>query len=226
LHRWAIWVNRQHLMRQEVIAADVTKPKIIDPAVFVSNQPNYVAAPVFEGGAVDPYANGGRSGLVRRARDAVEVVMPPAEATARLDDIERRLQREHYTDKVAGAAPTACGTSLPVGTSYAEKLAAIGTPSFNKPIMSAITTAVLLRGDSLDREVLKAEIRACIDANYVHARSDAMERYKSNDYLDEAIDSATSRFGLRSKIERVQHQLTWMTNRRKEWTKQHGLNIR
>jgi hypothetical protein len=209
LHRWAQWLNRQHLLRQDVIAGDVTKPKIVDPAVFVSNQPNYVAAPVFEGGAVDPYANGGRSGLVRRARDAVEVVMPPLEATARLDDIERRLQREHYTGKVAVAS------TLPVGTNYAEKLAAIGAPSFNKPIMSAIATAVLLRGDNLDRAALKAEVRACIDANFVHTRSAQMERYKSNAYLDEAIDSAISRYG-RTDLERARARLAYQAKRQEE----------
>jgi hypothetical protein len=209
MKEWAEWINRQHLLRPDVAAEAVKKPKLVDPAVFVSNQANYVAAPVFDEGAIDPYAGGGRSGFVRRAHDVVEVVMPPDDEVARLDDIERELQRQHYQGR------TAPGAALPIGTTYAEKLAAIGAPSFNRSIMAAISTAVLLHGNRLDVDTVKREIRACVDANYVHARSGEMERYKSNEYLDEAIDSAITRFG-RTDMERLRDRLVFQKRMREE----------
>lgn len=145
-----------------------TLPLRVDLAIFRTVQAHYTAAPVFDGVA-DWLPR--RSGVIRGECDALS--LPPVEVIA--------------------SAPTTQSTDLPIAASVDEALALLGDgeglAGFNRPIWLAVRAAVVQRGNRLDRESLKAAIRAAID-DAPKDRGRDVRKYKASRYLDGEIARA------------------------------------
>jgi hypothetical protein len=150
----------------------------IDPMVFGTVQPLYVARPIFVD-KPDPLPR--RSGLLEGDRDVVTV-----------PEIDMSDPARTFT---AGT-----GLRLEAAAGFESKLALLGDgdglEGFHAPITSGIAAYVSEHGDSFDEEALKEDIRKRIDAApKSQGRTADIKRYKSDAYLDPSIDGAIDRFG-------------------------------
>jgi hypothetical protein len=144
--------------------------KLIDEALFSPVQPHYVGRPIFGHGVVDPVSR--RSGLRRGLEDEVELDIPAPQPCA-------------------AKSGRSIEAGLHVAVGFEEHLAQIGADSFREPIKSAIASYVAgcTDPDAIDREALKAAIRAAIGRADPGDRSPTdIERYKSDEHLDSLID--------------------------------------
>jgi hypothetical protein len=158
LKRWAKHVNK---------SAGI---KLIDEALFSPVQPHYVGRPIFGEGVADPVSR--RSGFRHGLEEEVELVIPTAQPRA--GKSEQLLE--------VGLQPV-------VGVE--QHLAQIGRDGFRGPIKSAIASYVAGCGDpdAFDREALKGAIRTAIDkADPGNRSAGEVERYKSDEHLDDLID--------------------------------------
>jgi len=158
----------------------------VDPAVFHTVQPLYVANPVFIN-CSDPLPR--RSGLLTGESDVV--------AVPEIDMSIPEKPRSKVRGK-SGRKGVAHDFSAPVG--FENKLALLGDgeglEGFNYPITSAIASYVSEFGNDFDEEVLKNDIRQQIDSAPKNpGREEDIERYKSDFYLDSSIQGAINRFG-------------------------------
>jgi hypothetical protein len=161
------------LKRWAIATNQVVGGKLIDPALFNPVQIHYVARPVFNG-MNDPLPR--RSGLRKGLEDSVVLLIPPP-------------------DRKRPAAPSAGGYEP--GAGFESFLAEIGGPrGFRDPIKSAIGSYVATYGSTADAAPLKERIRATIDRADPGPRSaDQIERYRSDQYLDDLIDWTRQQHG-------------------------------
>lgn len=173
LKRWGAHVNQHR------------GSKLIDCALFNDVQPHFIAKPIFVA-CEDPFAT--RSGLVRKARDSVEMVIP--------DIVDQPRPASRNATKPSGGMAAA-------GHGFDHWLAQIGDhpdgDGFNGPIIRAIASHVsMTSSDELDREWLKDRIRERIRETDTSAHTEAYLAEKMSDgYLDAAIDGAIAKFGNR-----------------------------
>lgn len=139
-----------------------------DDAVFRTIQPNYTAAPIFEGVA-DPL-EGVRSGLVVKANGAVD--LPPYSVP--------KPCRRVFSKPVA---PT---------ERLGELLAEIG-PNYHMPIQRAIAYYVRVNGYACDEYELKELVSEAI--MYGAPGKSNKQDYLKNSYLDRSIRGAKRKFG-------------------------------
>lgn len=156
-----------------------------DPAPFRPAQPNYVAAPVFDG--VDDLLAGRRAVFLEGERE--RLVLPPPEV------VERDL----------GERAKTCGRSidelrdLPAG--WRNKLAAMGDgdglAGFHQPLRDGAASFVASGYGPGDHELFKAAareaIRAAPGSDAPQRRAD-VTRYASDAYLDDILKSAAAKF--------------------------------
>jgi hypothetical protein len=141
------------------------KTRIVDPSLFHPIQAHYVAAPIFDGMA-DPLPR--RCGVRRGLDDAVSLIIPPADA------------KDPESISGEGWEPS---------RGVEAYLAEIGGErGFREPIKSAIASFVAAYGSKADASKLKAAIREAIDKADPGGRgADVIERYKSDEHLDDLI---------------------------------------
>jgi hypothetical protein len=133
--------------------------------VFRTVQAIYTASPLFFGMS-DPLPQ--RTGLWQGLEDEVELILPPADPKN---------------------PATVCGTGYEPGIGVQAFLARIGgAQGFREPIVQAIASYIAIGGSRVDCEELKKDIRKAIDAAPAGGRDqDTLERYKSDEHLDEII---------------------------------------
>jgi P4 family phage/plasmid primase-like protien len=138
--------------------------KLIDPAPFSAAQAHYVALPDFAAPLRDPLPR--RCGLRRGLDETVSLVIPAPEPK--------------HADR-----PSAAGYEPGIGV--AAWLVQIGGPEgFRGPLKSAIASYVAIYGSGANCAPLKAAIRAAIDR--ADRSADELDRYKSDEHLDELIE--------------------------------------
>jgi len=158
----------------------------VDPAVFHTVQPLYIARPVFIDNP-DPLPR--RSGLLPGDRDVVAVPEIDMSIPEKLHSKSRRK---------SGPKGIAHDFNAPVG--FENKLDLLGDgdglEGFNYPITSAIASYVSEFGADFDKEILKTDLRQWIDAAPKNSgRDEDIWRYKSDFYLDSSIQGAVDKFG-------------------------------
>ncbi|OAN54030.1 hypothetical protein A6A04_12345 [Paramagnetospirillum marisnigri] len=159
--------------------------KLVDVSVFGAIQPNYTAAPIFQGLA-DPIA-GRRMGVYRGGFERVALVLPPEVVTK---PSRRKAEGGEALPEDARADDT--GTSKARG--YLAHLDRIGVPNYRYPIFSAMMSYFSHNGVDAPVGPLKRDIRARIDAAPSAGRSvQELTRYKSDEYLDPDIRSARAK---------------------------------
>jgi hypothetical protein len=148
--------------------------KLIDPCLFETIQPNYLAAPRFVDMS-DPLPR--RHGVWRGLEDTVALIIPPADP-------------KH--------PELASGEGYAPGLGVEAYLARIGRGPdfrFREHIRSAVASYIAIYGSKAAAEPLKKAIRAAIDraapgGHDPGGRDDAtIERYKSDEHLDDLIDA-------------------------------------
>lgn len=173
-HLW-FWLDRPVTQRELTVWAEQNALPI-DTALFRTVQPHYTAAPIFQG-LVDPLPR--RSGLWPGHTDVV--TLPAIDTTP-------VWQGGTYEGGLAEAR------------GFEAKLARLGDGDgrrgFNQVLPAAIASYVTTHGRAgTDCAALKARLRQAIDtAPKRPGRGADLERYRSDAYLDEAIDSAFARF--------------------------------
>ena len=153
--------------------------RIIDPAFLETVQPNYCCRPRFIG--MDDPVPGGRSGLVRKTADAVDLVWidPPLRHVI-IDDVARKV----------GSHVTEAGKTYIVTPSLQDRVAMIGTGgSFREPLKSALGYYFWLRGHTADEQEIKRIIR------------NAPVAWGGRDYLGEKLDDLVAWFASRNTHE-------------------------
>jgi hypothetical protein len=139
--------------------------KLIDASLYRAVQPHYVAAPIFAGMA-DPLPR--RWGIRQGLEDEVYLVLPPADAKN---------------------PEMASGLGYAPGRGAAAWLAEIGGgQGFREPLVKAIASYIAIYGSKADCSELKKAIGQAVDRADPGGRSaDKIERYKSDEHLDEII---------------------------------------
>jgi putative DNA primase/helicase len=141
--------------------------KVIDPSLYRAVQAHYIASPIFEGGMTDslPRRYGVRQGL----EDEVVLVIPPPDPK-NAEVVSRR-----------GYEP---------GRGVQAYLAEIGGGrGFRAPILSAIASFIAINGGKADCTNLKKAIcKAIDDADAGGRDAEQLDRYKSDQHLDELIE--------------------------------------
>jgi hypothetical protein len=178
-HVW-FWLDRP-ITEAELRRWASTIEVPVDRSLFNEVQPHYTAEPIFDAGARDPLPR--RSGLRIGLEDAVQLVVP--------DPAPRR----------APPGSTGRGDGRWAAAGFEAKLSLLGDgeglAGFHGPLRNAAASYAATCGDDgTDREALKALLRKAIDAAPKRpGRDEDIERYSSDEYLDEIIDSAIEKFG-------------------------------
>ena len=157
---------------------------LVDPALFQSVQAHYTAAPIFEGMA-NPFPV--RSGLVTKARGAVNLVLPASP-----------VSRRPASGKSGIGSQVVCARG---GSGFEFNLASIGDHpgggGFHAPIVKAAASYVSEHGaDGTDVEHLYRLIRGAVlnaDA-HLHDPATVADR-ASREHIMPAIESALRKFG-------------------------------
>jgi hypothetical protein len=175
----------------------------VDGAVMRTVQPNYTAAPIFQGIA-DPFAGGARSGFVKRARNAVPDFDIPAEpcmarprggggATSKVERIDLPEWKDAYRwDDTLLARLSEINVRL------------------HMPINKAIACAVTLYGGKLDWPALKR----CIVHRIKGSPHGEKHVYLRDSYLDASYRGAVAKFGGRSLAAQMVESYEWRRERR------------
>jgi hypothetical protein len=161
--KWANWINDR---RKEIEArAGRIVGNLIDPAVFRTVQPNYTAAPIFDG-VRDPLPR--RYGFREGLSDAVKPTMPPAPKKSERAGFYAKLNR--------------------LGDGMERD-------GFNYPLIAAAASYVASNGAPGPKEAkrLKDRLRAAIQTAPKEAGRD-VSRYQSDEYLDDIIKSAARKY--------------------------------
>ena len=176
VHLW-FWLDRA-LGQEELKRWRESFGINVDPAVFRTVQPLYVARPIFVGGP-DPLPR--RSGLIIGKSDVVGV--PEIDMTVLIKSRSNGIAHE-----------------LKFAPGFENKLKLLGDgdglEGFHIPITSAIAAYASEYGADFDTEALKNNLRQRIDAASKNpGRGAEIERYKSDAYLNPSIRGALERFG-------------------------------
>jgi hypothetical protein len=147
--------------------------KLIDPAPFSAAQAHYLARPDFVAPLDDPLPR--RSGMRHGLDEAVTLIIPPP------------MPKHQDQPSTGGYEP---------GLGVAAYLAMIGPQAVREPIFKAISSHISLYGSAADCEPLKAAIRKALAEADTGGRSAAeLERYASDEHLDEMIDWVRTQHG-------------------------------
>lgn len=186
LHYWLVDAKTSFELREWGKAFNAVNGKnLIDTALFNPVQPHYTADPVFVGGDVDPL-KGKRSGFIRGKTDEVRLVpiaLPPVSRT--------ETSSSPLTSRTHG---------------YEQILSELGDDKggFHYPLLRATSSFAATVGGkeaAAQREWLKADLRQRIArANSSDHDAQKLERYNSDGYLDDLINSAIKNFGDRAKL--------------------------
>ena len=135
--------------------------QLVDPALYRTVQPHYVAAPIFEGEMRDPLPV--RHGVRRGLDEAVSLLIPEPSA----ED------------------PYVAGDGY-VGLGVEGHLAQIGGDrGFRQPMLSAIAAYFATAGADADPEPIKNRVREAIDRARPGGRTEAdLARYRSDRHLN------------------------------------------
>lgn len=155
----------------------------VDLNVFSPVQPYFVAAPIFERGAVDPVSR--RSGLC----DCAPYVQLP--------DVIVITQAKSTTARKTGGGGVALGVEF--GSGFENKLAQLGNgdglSGFHAPLLGATSAYAYAHGAHFDRNSLRQRLRAAINAaSKLPDREQDIARYTSDQYLDDIMQSAIEKF--------------------------------
>lgn len=170
LHLW-FWADTpltgDELKRWAVAANLRAGFKLIDPAMFRTVQALYTARPTFDAPLIDPLPR--RSGVRQGLDDAVVLLIPPPASPKHpgqpgREDYEPGVGVEAFLAQIGGAT------------------------GFREPIVKAIASYIASFGGAVDCEPLKEQIRAAIaNADSGGRSADEIERYASDDHLDQII---------------------------------------
>ena len=173
LHRWAQVVN------------DAAGFKLVDVSLYNPVQMHYVSRPHFDG-LIDPVKE--RSGFVERENDVVRLDIPLVQPSS---------------------VPESTGQKLPTGDvtpgfdNYLERIG--GEDGFNLAIYKAIWSYLATcrtKGVNGDEEELKQRLRERIASADKGSRSQAnIDRYMSDEYLDDQIRRAYEKFLLQTQAQ-------------------------
>jgi hypothetical protein len=182
LKRWAKVVNGK------------LPKKLIDDALFQHVQAHYTANPIFDG-MPDPFPV--RSGLVKKERDSVVLVMPPAEIQA-----------------VSFSTGKATGIRTTGRSGFECHLSRIGDhdggDGFHGPVRDAAASYIGTHGfEGTDEEALYLLLRdRVLSADHSRHDSHEVEHRASREHIEPIIASAIQKFGQeasrRRKSRRVQ----------------------
>jgi len=147
--------------------------KLIDIALYNPVQAHYIARPVFDG-MTDPLPR--RYGVHAGLEDEVSLILPPPDPKN---------------------PEVASGQGYAPGRGVQAYLAEIGGGrGFRVPIKSAVASYIAIQGSKADCEPLKVAIREAIDDADAGGRStDDIDRYRSDEYLDDLIRWTRERHG-------------------------------
>ncbi len=147
--------------------------KLIDIALYSPVQAHYIARPVFDG-MTDPLPR--RYGVHAGLEDEVSLILSPPDPK---------------NPEVASGQGYAPGRGV---QAYLVEIG--GGHGFRVPIKSAVASYIAIHGSKADGEPLKAAIREAIDGADAGGRStDEIERYRSDEYLDDLIRWTRERHG-------------------------------
>lgn len=201
VHLW-FWLDRKVIDRDLVNWARMFNldrgAKTLDPAVYVSVQPNYTAGPVLGAGVDDPLSGEARIGLKRGVVDEVPIVLPVVHWEA---ERARRARAEHAELIECGLAEPGSLPSGVAGNRFEQFLADMGDDGdgFHGPITSAIASWVTSHGEDDDDE-LKRIIRARARAALCTDRTRDLDHYLSDATLDDDIVRARGKYGGSSRV--------------------------
>jgi hypothetical protein len=176
MHLW-FWsdqpLDNVELKRWAIATNKVAGKKLIDTALFNAVQVHYTARPAFNA-MQDPLWR--RSGLREALDESVSLLIPPPDP------------KRPDTPSAAGYEP---------GSGVESYIAEIGgARGFRDPIKSAIGSYVAIYSSKADAEPLKELIRDAIDRGDPGGRqSEQIERYRSDEYLDDLIDWTRQQHG-------------------------------
>jgi hypothetical protein len=169
LKKWATAVNIER--------------KLIDSALFNPVQPHYTAKPGFPAGYKDPFECC-RSGLIRKTGAAVKINFNIVET---VKHHSKAAPQQHF-EVVSG-----------YDNILSELGDGVGGQGFHFPLLRGVASHVSISGREraeATRESLKRDLRERIDsADQTNHSDQEIARYKSDDILDELIDSAIAKYG-------------------------------
>lgn len=181
-HLW-FWLDRPW-SNEELKLFHAAHAPSVDKTLFRTVQPHYIANPVFQKPFIDPLPR--RIGLMQREFGVL--TLPQIDLTAPI----YQKAREGLTGNVRG---------------FEAKLELLGDGpglnGFNDVITPATAAYVCKRfPHEINYETIKRIIREAIDKAPIRITRDPADiaRYKSDQYLDESIRTATTKFALRAGI--------------------------
>ena len=188
LHAW-FWLDRPvsdaELKSWGRYVNDKAGIQIVDTAPFNDVQPHYTAAPIFEPGVDDPITK--RSGLRRKDKDNVAILLPPAPAVG----------------AIKGASTSKSVLNQTSSGGFEVILDNIGDhpggEGFHMPIIRAAASYVAQHGaDETDRDVLfdviKTRVLAAPRDPKIHPDA-YIEEMVSEQHLGGAIEGALKKYG-------------------------------
>jgi len=188
VHLW-FWletpVSNYDLKEWSKKANQLTGQKLIDPALYNPVQPHYTAAPIFSEGVEDPLKQ--RSGLINKENDSVEINL--------------NIELSESTQTPTSYTPSGFQSNVHGFENILDTLGDHqGGEGFNEPLLRAAASYVATKGGRYAEEhieELKEYLRDCIEGaekSATRPRSD-IDRYMSDQYLDEQIKGAIEKFG-------------------------------
>ena len=183
---WAKWINGE------------AGWKILDPTVFRTVQPNYVAAPILGEGVDDPVPTG-RNGIHVGETREVSLDIP----TLDWDEHVRQQERDEYAELVDyGLRQPYDPSELPDSSErYLDYLRRIGDDldGFYDPMTKAIWHWARAYPDALDED-FKHAVR-CVVRSAKCTKQRDLDRYLSDYWLDASLRGAREKQPTRIKID-------------------------
>ena len=169
---------------------------IVDPALFRFVQIHYTARPIFEVGVDDPLPQ--RIGIRIGLRNTASLTVPAIAPHPASNKIKGHTVRDAVKDSTQNTEVDFDVISSTHGSEAKLKLLGdgLGLEGFHRVITASAAAYVSEHGSDFDREALKGRLRQAIhDAPKSLGRETDIQRYTSDEYLDNAIGSAVERFG-------------------------------
>lgn len=166
--------------------------KLIDPALFNAVQPHYLAPPVFHDGVSDPFEGKPRSGFIRCPQDSMSLDLSIVEVQ-RQSRIHRAGSWNHDKTNASGFE------NILRLLGDAE-----GCEGFNDVLLRATASYASTEGKDNTLEssdALKERLRQAVgEADQSKHYVEEIDRYLSDEYLDQLIQSAAVKFGDKNDI--------------------------
>lgn len=187
--------------------------KLLDPSVYRTVQPNYVAAPILADDVIDP-VSGERCGIHMGEIDEVSITIP----SIKWEDHVRQQEREEYAELVeydlrkpyegSQAALSVKGTER-----YLDCMNRIGDDldGFHDPMRTAIMYWALDGDPAHDAEFKDALRIVVLEAVCTKQRD--LDHYMSDYYLDSSLRGAREKIGSRSPVDVIKSRAHWNQQR-------------